>query len=241
MGGMSLTEADEAYTTLTASIEELTEGLKQHKERVKETFRLLPGAVLPCDTEEETKKTAWHLYWKCPQIPAKAIAEAVGLEKGYGLAAHVGPAYFNNAMCSACHEAPVRLWKESRTGEIKGSRLCESCRAAQEEQSRRKRQEAEKQEVAGCMTPEKARAMPYAEYLQTEHWKLRRKRALRLAGYKCQLCNQDGDLHTHHKTYENLGCEQDDDLVVLCKDCHAKFHDKLGLGGQDVPQHQTTH
>nr|DAW76172.1 MAG TPA: Protein of unknown function (DUF968) [Bacteriophage sp.] len=36
----------------------------------------------------------------------------------------------------------------------------------------------------------------------------------------------------HHKTYENHGREfnrdiADSDLIVLCRECHEKFHDKL--------------
>jgi len=73
--------------------------------------------------------------------------------------------------------------------------------------------------------------MPYYEYLQTDEWKNTRKRALRRAGFKCELCNSDGELHVHHKTYERRGDEDNDDLIVLCKNCHAKFHDKLSKEG----------
>lgn len=51
---------------------------------------------------------------------------------------------------------------------------------------------------------------------------------LRRADYKCQLCNREGTMNVHHKTYERLGEEQLNDLIVLCQDCHAKFHDKIG-------------
>lgn len=31
-------------------------------------------------------------------------------------------------------------------------------------------------------------------------------------------------LEVHHLTYERLGCEAPDDLLVLCGRCHATFH-----------------
>ena len=72
------------------------------------------------------------------------------------------------------------------------------------------------------------KTMPYKDYLQTEHWQEFRKKALRKAGYKCQLCNNGGLLNTHHRTYENKGHETYSDVIVLCQDCHGKFHDKTG-------------
>lgn len=71
--------------------------------------------------------------------------------------------------------------------------------------------------------------MPYEEYLQTNHWKDVRKRALYRSGYKCQLCSSKGNLNVHHNTYENRGNEKDEDLIVLCEKCHGKFHGKKNL------------
>lgn len=69
------------------------------------------------------------------------------------------------------------------------------------------------------------KTMPYNEYLKTPEWQLRRKNHLRSAGYKCQLCNNgDTVLDVHHRTYENRGDEHYRDLIVLCRDCHSKFH-----------------
>lgn len=71
--------------------------------------------------------------------------------------------------------------------------------------------------------------MPYKEYLQTPEWKETRKRALKRAGFSCQLCNsKDKILNVHHRTYERRGNEQNNDLIVLCEDCHRKFHDIKG-------------
>lgn len=69
--------------------------------------------------------------------------------------------------------------------------------------------------------------MPYEDYLRTDAWKMRREQALRDAGNKCQLCYSPKYLDVHHKTYERRGHELPQDLTVLCRDCHAKFHNKL--------------
>lgn len=64
----------------------------------------------------------------------------------------------------------------------------------------------------------------YADYLKTEHWQTTRQKALKRAGYKCQLCSSTENLQTHHNTYERLGGEKPTDLVVLCDDCHKTHH-----------------
>ena len=70
--------------------------------------------------------------------------------------------------------------------------------------------------------------MPYAEYLKTEHWKQVRREALERADGRCQVCNSDAPpLDTHHRTYERRGHERPNDVIVLCRDCHGRFHDKL--------------
>ena len=71
--------------------------------------------------------------------------------------------------------------------------------------------------------------LPYSEYLLTKHWQDTRARALHRAKFKCQVCNAGGELHTHHRSYEHLGNEQDADLIVLCAGCHQLFHDKRKL------------
>jgi len=67
-------------------------------------------------------------------------------------------------------------------------------------------------------------ALPYHEYLKTDHWKKKREKALQAAKYRCSLCNGDGELHCHHRTYKNIGWEQPMDVICLCKECHEVFH-----------------
>jgi len=82
------------------------------------------------------------------------------------------------------------------------------------------------------------KSMPYKEYLQSDHWKAMRKRQLKLGNYKCNLCNSKDNLNVHHNTYENRGNEKDEDLIVLCQECHAKFHGKFEK--EDVIENQIT-
>jgi len=69
------------------------------------------------------------------------------------------------------------------------------------------------------------RSIPYDAYLKTEHWARMREKALDYAGHRCQLCYSASEpLHVHHRTYDRLGRELLSDLVVLCEDCHERFH-----------------
>lgn len=72
--------------------------------------------------------------------------------------------------------------------------------------------------------------LSYKDFLRTPYWKAVSYYAKRKAGFACQICNSKQNLATHHKTYERHGFEHFEigrDLIVLCKDCHDKFHDKL--------------
>lgn len=67
-------------------------------------------------------------------------------------------------------------------------------------------------------------ALSYAEYLQTPVWIEMRDAARERAGYRCQLCASTGLLDVHHNNYPPRGTETALDLVVLCRDCHYRFH-----------------
>lgn len=68
-------------------------------------------------------------------------------------------------------------------------------------------------------------AMPYGDYLRTQHWQRVREDTVRRAGRTCQLCNAEGPLEVHHRTYVRRGEERPDDLVALCAYCHEVFHE----------------
>lgn len=69
-------------------------------------------------------------------------------------------------------------------------------------------------------------SISYREYLQSPHWQGIKEYALLRANYRCQLCNSTGLLDVHHRTYENKGVEDHNDVIALCRRCHSKFHDK---------------
>lgn len=74
------------------------------------------------------------------------------------------------------------------------------------------------------------KSMDYRDFLQTPYWDFVASMKKYRADYKCELCGATKCLHVHHKSYENHGREHTSkglkDLIVLCKDCHSKFHDK---------------
>lgn len=72
---------------------------------------------------------------------------------------------------------------------------------------------------------EDLRTMPYAEYLRTSEWQTTRRAKLEQVGHQCRRCGTDRPLHVHHLTYDHVGHEWLDELVVLCKRCHSDIHD----------------
>lgn len=75
-------------------------------------------------------------------------------------------------------------------------------------------------------------SLEYRDFLDTPYWDGVRNYKLIKAKYRCELCGGRGKLNVHHKTYQNHGREHtksvaDKDLIVLCQECHEKFHDKL--------------
>ena len=64
----------------------------------------------------------------------------------------------------------------------------------------------------------------YDEYLRSEHWQKLRKKILASAKKRCQRCGLPAVLQVHHKTYDNMGHERDDDLLAVCRECHDTIH-----------------
>ena len=65
----------------------------------------------------------------------------------------------------------------------------------------------------------------YSAYMNSPEWKKNRYPALVRDGFKCAMCGTAKNLIVHHITYERLGHENMDDLITLCKGCHAKVHE----------------
>jgi thymidine kinase len=77
----------------------------------------------------------------------------------------------------------------------------------------------------------------YKTYLESRHWeefssKIRQKRG------KCEKCGMDNytslrkqkqRLNVHYKTYERIGKEKPEDVLLLCNACHMAEHGLDGL------------
>lgn len=64
----------------------------------------------------------------------------------------------------------------------------------------------------------------YDAYLKTPAWRRVRDEAIARANGRCALCDAEGPLQGHHRTYRNLGHELPGDVIALCRRCHATFH-----------------
>lgn len=96
------------------------------------------------------------------------------------------------------------IWQDQATGRYRGSRVGRWSESGED--------------------PEELRSMPYARYLKTTHWQILRKRALANADHRCFYCGKTERLEVHHLSYRRRGCEFDEDLIVLCGECHAIEH-----------------
>lgn len=63
----------------------------------------------------------------------------------------------------------------------------------------------------------------YDSYLLSWEWKKTRRRALERTGNLCEECGGPAE-DVHHKTYERIGAEADEDLSPLCVRCHEEHH-----------------
>jgi HNH endonuclease len=64
----------------------------------------------------------------------------------------------------------------------------------------------------------------YISYLSSREWYRRRAGRLVAANFSCERCGCGEWLQVHHRTYERLGGERDEDLEVLCSYCHRETH-----------------
>lgn len=68
--------------------------------------------------------------------------------------------------------------------------------------------------------------MDYKKYLQSDEWREVRRRIWQKARGKCAVCGEKGAA-VHHKTYDRIGYEYDDDLELLCQLCHDRKHGRV--------------
>ena len=63
-------------------------------------------------------------------------------------------------------------------------------------------------------------------YFTSSEWRRRAISAIGRSGGKCLLCCAYAVLHVHCNNPASVGCEEPDDLAVLCSGCHGVFHDR---------------
>lgn len=213
--------------------------LEKQEARVKELKEQLNSAVLllpPTADIDIIEVFVACSYWLSRDIEVKTLRQLCPTKRHRGewlreLVRHF-PLYVT---CSRCGN-PMQITVNSRTemdskrkaGWQSANVICSECKTVL------KRRHAEQRSISNQAREqqerelERLRTMPYAEYLQTPHWKNMAAEARRRAGYRCQLCDRsDISLNVHHRTYEHRGQEWRNDLIVLCEDCHKRFHEKL--------------
>lgn len=68
--------------------------------------------------------------------------------------------------------------------------------------------------------------VPYAVYLQSAWWALKRKQKLKSTRWKCERCLLPAQM-VHHKHYRTLWREKNADLESICRACHESHHEAL--------------
>ena len=161
------------------------------------------------------------IYWGHPCL-AQSIRDAhMGA---------LGTAFYPSLMeakvdCQACKAENIVLCKSWHEYKEKINKyVCSGCKEKEFSERERHYQAWEQKQKIKKDKISQSKNMPYKEYLLTEHWREIRESALKRAGYRCFLCSKGESLHVHHRTYENLGEESPDDVIVLCRDCHEKHH-----------------
>jgi len=61
-------------------------------------------------------------------------------------------------------------------------------------------------------------------YYASLGWTTRRNVYLARYGRRCEACGSTDQIDVHHADYRNLFEEGDEDLVALCRSCHAECH-----------------
>ncbi|MYF56073.1 HNH endonuclease [Candidatus Poribacteria bacterium] len=65
----------------------------------------------------------------------------------------------------------------------------------------------------------------YRVYLNSKEWKAKRRKVLKMAGYRCRKCGATAT-EVHHETYKRIFNEKITDLTALCSGCHRRIHNR---------------
>lgn len=223
---MGVVHAIDAFEEAVARREEIEIHIRDARARIGQE---IIEASMGLSQEDRWSIAAWA-YWNT-EARVHELAASVGVSC-VAFVARVGKTS-SGVRCDSCGEflqVSSRSKRQELAAAAKGGRRhywalsCENCRS---KKSQINTAEWDRIMAAQQKMVERLRTMPYSEYLRTDHWQEIRRAKLRRAKYACQLCNSGGVLDVHHRTYERRGCEIDSDLIVLCRSCHGKFHDKV--------------
>lgn len=224
---LQIMDIRQAVIDLQIVIETAKEELKTLKSQADELTLSIPATTLNTEIALEHLSS---LYWDFEGVVSgSAVSQALkrlGFDKRDILPNEI------EVVCPRCGGA-FYMEVSTRTEMnrvLGGSEKCADCDAEIEAEREAQTAIYRQQARARQAEIERLRTMPYAEYLQTDHWQDVRRRALKRSGFKCQLCNAGKTaLHVHHRTYKNRGQEENSDVIVLCANCHSKFHTEAEL------------
>jgi hypothetical protein len=64
----------------------------------------------------------------------------------------------------------------------------------------------------------------YEKYMESLDWRTKRRKILKRAKGKCEVCAIHIPQHVHHTTYDRLFFERLIDLIAVCFTCHSLLH-----------------
>lgn len=166
-----------------------------------------------------------YLYWNVFEMKVQFIATKIFNISPHKLLNIIQPIK-TLLVCKKCKQPLICLSRAEYNKIINKTHdyICNKCI---EENNKNDFEQWKNDEIKHQQDIQHLKYMPYLDYLKTKHWQHIRERALRWANYKCSICFSKNNLHVHHKTYKNKGQELCKDVVVLCKNCHELYHNKL--------------
>lgn len=216
-----------AMTELESTLQQIQD-MNDIIDVLKKKVKRKVGEIAHQIEQDEKKEVAEYLYWVHSELPVDDIAKSFFDTTGNRLSYIVDGVY--TVLCKKCGESitiksRMQLKSLSSSGKYCPSSyyICDSCNS---ESYIKNHIEWINKEEDKKNRLEELKNMQYKEYLTTPEWRETRKKKLKRARYRCQVCNSnEKSLNVHHRTYERRGEERDEDLIVLCQDCHEMYHD----------------
>ena len=233
------------YEALNALIDEVEKSLKSI-DRAHARLRkaqegqdaILRRALIEAHDNNELKPLAQYLYFDTPKQIHRNIIKSVlaFFMQGKTVQSWICEGYTYEVTCSDCRQ--IFLYQVSSFTDMQNLEKLQNpqylgkvwrldrCQPCHEKFTTGRLESWEKYHEELRAQVRRLRALPYHEYLKTEHWQAVRGKALQRAKFRCQLCNIASPLHVHHRSYEHLGEEHlfMSDVIALCPGCHAKHH-----------------